>query len=561
MAPRLGRRLGLLLALTLAAGCGAGTGGPTQDAGGRPNVVVLMTDDQTLESMRVMPGVRETIAEPGTTFTRSFVSFAQCCPSRATFLTGQYAHNHGVLDNRLPKGGYGRLPRAETLPVWLGRAGYRTMHVGKFLNRYGQDLGPYHVPPGWDDWHGSIDPSTYQFYGYTLNENGRLVTYPSDYSTDLYAERAIELIEDAAGGDRPFFLSVGFLAPHAGGPAEPDDPIGLPTPAPSRRHLDAFAAEPLPRQVRASFDEADMSDKPAFLRRRPPITPAREAAIEENYRQRLESLLAVDEAVVSIVNALRREGELDDTLVVFTSDNGFFHGEHRLRSEKMLVYEPSIRVPLVMRGPGVPRGEERDQLVTNADLAPTILELAGARAGRPSDGRSLLPLLADRGLEWGRDLLVEGPDGFTVVAFAALRTYRYVYVHYATGERELYDLVRDPNQLRSVHAEPAYGRVRALLARRLAALRTCRGRRCGRGPTVRVGASGCRVRVSGRSIEKVVFHSGRRTRDVDAPFQGRVDGPRLRARVRTLDGRVTTVDRELPTCATGPATGPSTRRR
>jgi N-acetylglucosamine-6-sulfatase len=462
----------------LAAGCGVGGGEPAQVQAERPNVVVLMTDDQTLESTRVMPGVRRTLAERGTTFRRSFVSFALCCPSRATFLTGQYAHNHGVLGNRPPTGGYGRLDTAETLPVWLERAGYRTMHVGKFLNRYGLDRPATEVPPGWEEWHASVDPLTYEYYGTMLNENGTLRTYGSAYSTDLYARRAVELIRRAAAGERPFFLSVGFLAPHAGGPRELDDPAGVTTPVAAPRHRGRFAAEPLPRGVRAAFDEADMSDKPAYLRARPPISADLAAAIEENYRQRLESLLAVDEAVIEVVEALRAVGELEDTIVIFTSDNGFFHGEHRMASEKMLAYEPSIRVPLILRGPGVPVGAERRQLVTNADLAPTIMELAEASATKPQDGRSLLPLLADPDLEWGRDLLIEGADGFTVVAFQALRTPRYLYVRYVTGERELYDLRHDPHQLQSLHDDPAYDGVRARLARRLAVLSACAGRGC-----------------------------------------------------------------------------------
>jgi N-acetylglucosamine-6-sulfatase len=543
-----GRRpLALALVALAAGGCGASPG-PAQKPDDRPNVVVLMTDDQTLESMRVMPGVRRLLVDRGTTFTRSFVSFALCCPSRATFLTGQYAHNHGVLGNRPPTGGYGRLDRRETLPVWLRRAGYRTMHVGKFLNRYGQDLGPYHVPPGWDDWHGSVDPFTYEYYGTMLNENGVLRSYPSDYSTDLYAGRAEELIGRAAAGDRPFFLSVGFLAPHGGGPRELDDPAGLATPVPAPRHRDLFVAEPLPASVRAGFNESDVSDKPAFLRALPPIGAEQAETIEENYRQRLESLLAVDEAVVSIMNALRATGEIENTLVVFTSDNGFFHGEHRMPSEKMLVYEPSVRVPLIMRGPGVPAGAERGQLVTNADLAPTILDVADATAAKPQDGSSLLPLLADPRLEWGRDLLIEGPEGFNVTSFEALRTYRYVYVEYLTGERELYDLQRDPNELQSGHDDPAYAPVQAELARRLQALRVCAGRSCRTRPAVRLRLSGCRVSARGRQIERVTFRARTRTGDSRGPFSALVDGGRVQATVRTVDGRVVTLDRLLPNC-------------
>jgi N-acetylglucosamine-6-sulfatase len=548
MARGVGGPLVLALVTLAVAGCG-GAPGPGQEHDERPNVMVLMTDDQTLESMRVMPGVRRTLADRGTTFTRSFVSFALCCPSRATFLTGQYAHNHGVLGNRPPTGGYGRLDRRETLPVWLQRAGYRTMHVGKFLNRYGMYLGPYHVPPGWDDWHGSVDPFTYEYYGTMLNENGTLRTYGSDYSTDLYAGRAAELIGRAARGDRPFFLSVGFLAPHDGGPRELDDPAGLATAVPAPRHRDQFVAEPLPPSVRASFDEADMSDKPAYLREFPSIGQQQAEAIEENYRQRLESLLAVDEAVVAIANALRAVGELDNTLIIFTSDNGFFHGEHRMPNDKMLVYEPSIRVPLIMRGPGVPEGAERRQLVTNADLAPTILEVADASATKPQDGSSLLPLLADPRLEWGRDLLIEGAEGFTVRGFAAIRTYRYVYAEYTTGERELYDLERDPHQLQSLHDDPGYAPVRADLARRLQALRVCEGEGCRTRPAVRLRVSGCRVTASGRAIEKVTFRARTPTSDRSGPFAAVVDGGRVRATVRTRDGRVVTLDRRLPDCA------------
>ena len=543
------RAPGAVVLLAAAAVSLSGGDRAERDSSERPNIVVLMTDDQTVESMRVMPRVRATLAHSGTTFTRSFVSVSLCCPSRATFFSGQFAHNHGVLGNFPPNGGYGRLDKLEWLPVWLQRAGYRTMHVGKFLNGYGQEAGspPTEVPPGWDDWNASVDPSTYRFSGYTLNENGTLKTY-DDYSTDLYARRAMELIADSAGDPRPFFLSLAFLAPHSGAPPDLDDPPGLVTPSPAPRHRDRFAFAPLPPSVRRAFDEADMSDKPGFLRRRPRIGAERAEAIAENYRQRLESLLAVDEAVAAIVEALRRADELDRTLIVFTSDNGFFHGEHRIEHGKVLPYEPSIQVPLILRGPGVPDGAERRQLVTNADLAPTILEAAGASAAKPLDGRSLFALLDDPGLEWGRDLLVEGPGGFDVVAFDALRTYRYLYVQYVNGERELYDLERDPDQLHSVHAEPAYAAVRAELALRLAALANCAGHGCGTRPAVRLAVRGCSARVGGGRVEKVEFRARRRTRDRAAPFRAAVAGRRLRARVRTFDGQVVTLDRRLRGC-------------
>jgi N-acetylglucosamine-6-sulfatase len=539
------RALATVFALAALAGPAAAEAAPVE----RPNIVVIMTDDQTLESMRVMGGVKRSLAAEGTTFDRAFVSNALCCPSRATLFSGQYSHNHGVIGNQPPDGGYERLDKSNWLPVWLQRAGYRTVHIGKFLNRYGI-RNPVEVPPGWSEWYASVDPSTYSFFGYTLNENGLLNTYGLDfnpiyYSTDYYAERALSIIRRMGDTRTPFFLSLAFLAPHSGGPSDPDDPAGLVTPSPAPRHAGRFAGERLPGDP--SYNEADLSDKPSFIQVLPPITAARAAAIDENYQQRLESLLAVDEAVVRLVDSLRAERELDNTLILFTSDNGFFHGEHRVALGKVLVYEPSIRVPLIMRGPGVPEGERRRQLVTNADLAPTILEAAGAKPGKPQDGRSLFPLLEDRGLEWGRDLLIEGAPGVNQPAFDALRTYRYVYVQHATGERELYDLERDPHQLTSLHNDPAYASVQADLSLRLGLLAACAGRSCHAKPAARLAVRSCRARVSGSGVEAVTFRSARRLRqDRAQPFGSPVGGRSLRARIQTSDGRVVTLDRSLP---------------
>jgi N-acetylglucosamine-6-sulfatase len=469
-----------LLAAAVVAPSSAAAVSPAGGAGAaaRPNVLVIMTDDQTVESVRVMTNVKRLLRDRGATFRSSFVTYALCCPSRATFLTGQYAHNHGVLGNSPPNGGYAKLDHTNTLPVWLQDAGYYTAHLGKYLNGYGR-ADPREIPPGYDEWRGSVDPSTYRFYGYTLNENGRLTTYERTYQTDLYARKAARIIRQRAPRAQPFFLWVAFLAPHSGGPREPNDPAGQATPVPAPRHRRAFDSAPLPRPP--GFNERNVSDKPVGIRNRPLLGPRRIRRIRENYRQRLESLLAVDEAVARLVTTLRRTGELDDTLVIFTSDNGFFHGEHRVPAGKVLPYEPSIRVPLIMRGPGIPAGRRVGQRVANIDLAPTIVDAAGATPGRVLDGRSLLPVIARPNVPLGRDLLVErGPGAGT---FTALRAPNYFYAEYGNGERELYDLVRDPYELRSRHANPAYATVREDLAERLAHLRTCSGLACRTRPT------------------------------------------------------------------------------
>ena len=531
-------------------------------AAARPNIVVLMTDDQTLDSMAVMPKTRALIGGEGTTFRRSFVNYSLCCPSRSTLYTGQYAHNHGVITNTPPLGGFTRLDTTNWLPLWLQAAGYRTMHVGKFLNGYGRDAPPS-VPPGFSDWHGTVDPSTYSYYDYTVFENGVPRTYPGVYSTDFIATRADELIAAAAPAAQPFFMSVAFVAPHSGQPREADDPPGIATPAVAPKYANAFASLPLPTPP--SFNEADMSDKPLALQARPAITAVRALRMQEAYQQRLESLLSVDDAVESIVSALRGTGELDNTLILFTSDNGFFAGEHRVATGKVLAYEPSIRLPLLMRGPGVSVGATAGQLVTNADLAPTILDAAEAKPGRVEDGRSLLELVGDPGVEWGRELLLEGGNA-QGLTFTGLRNYRWKYIEHTDGEVELYDLERDPYELQSLHPDPAFAGIKALLAARLAILRSCAGRTCRIRPALRlhVRRRQCRFVTAVRgadvgAIELVRFSVRRRSpaRDAQAPFRRRVKpvgvrpGRRfvVRATVRLDDGRRVTLDRRGRTCA------------
>ena len=553
----------------LAAGIAAAAGLASSEAQSaspaiRPNVVVLMTDDQTVESMRVMPNVRTLLADQGVTFDSSFVSYSLCCPSRATFLTGQYAHNHGVWGNGGPNGGYYKLDSTNTLPVWLQRAGYQTIHLGKYLNGYGT-VSKTEIPPGWGEWFGTPDPSTYRYLGYTINENGKLVSYGNavaDYKTDVEARKAVDIIGRQVLDPRPFFLWVAFLAPHNGGPRDPDDPSGLGTPSPAPRHRNLFSAQPLP--VPLSFNEADVSDKPAGIRNRPPMTAAKIAAVRENYQQRLESLLAVDDAVGQIVNRLSAIGELDQTYIIFTSDNGFFHGEHRVPAGKVLLYEPSIRVPLIIRGPNIPAGQHRSQFVANIDLAPTIVAATGAQPGRIMDGRSLLPFAMDPLLYSGRDLLLETPN------YAAIRSPNWLYAAYLTGERELYNLARDPDELTSLHADVRYVRTQADLARRLARLRACAGTACRVEPQLTLRGRfqrrrSCRrsrvlVAVGGpshRRISNTGFYLDGRLlkRDRSAPFTALVPkrlarrgGSLLEALVTLTDSRRLTLPRRIAGC-------------
>jgi N-acetylglucosamine-6-sulfatase len=472
-----------------------------EPSSGRPNIVVFMTDDETVAELGGMPHTRRLIERQGVRFARSYVSYPVCCPSRATYLTGQYAHNHGVMGLYPPTGGYGRFDKRNALPVWLQRAGYHTAHLGKFLNGYG-DQEPADVPPGWSDWHATVDYSTYKMWGYTINDNGRMRTYgrtfdenPRLYQTDVLARKAAAIVVRQASRPQPLFLSLNFLAPHHEARSIQTRTHQLVRPAP--RHRRALASAALAHAV--SFNEADMSDKPRFLRRHThPLTARDVAAIQRDARARRAALLAADDGVARVVSAVRRAGELNNTYFVFTSDNGYMQGEHRVRSGKMLPYEPSTQVPLLVSGPGIPAGRVSRELVANIDLAPTILQLAGATAGKTVDGRSLLPFAHNPALRTARAILHEtggqkyvGPaeqDERTnvrrpmkrILTYQAVRTARWLYVRWHDGARELYDLENDPDELRSLHAGRAHRHVRRVLARRLRALATCAGDSCRR---------------------------------------------------------------------------------
>ncbi len=474
--------------------------GPSKEAGAkkkprtakqkRPNIVVVMTDDQDIDSVRFMPQLQSLVTGRGVTFQNSIATYPLCCPSRATFLTGQYSHNHRVHGNDAPIGGYPALAPTlrNSLPVWLQRSGYYTAHIGKFLNRY----ETMQVPPGWNEWYGSLDNApggdfkkygyggTYTMYGYLLNENGKIVHYGTTpgaidgrtYQTDVYTSKAVRFIRQRAPEAKPFFLSVASLAPHVEFP--PTCSCGEENPRAAPRHEGAFAGQPLPKPP--SFDEADISDKPSHIQLATPIGPAGEASMTKSYRDRIESLLAVDDMVGRIVGTLKKQHELNNTVILFTSDNGWLQGEHRWRYGKVLPYEESIRVPLMIRGPGVPQGESRTQLVANIDLASTILDFADAKAGRQQDGRSLVPLLHENQLAWNRPLLLGVPVN---ASYVGVRTDRYMYARYASGEEELYDLQEDPFELQSLHDDPASVSVKASMARLLSTLQTCAGRTCG----------------------------------------------------------------------------------
>jgi len=343
--------------------------------------------------------------------------------------------------------------------------GYRTALVGKYLNSYAIGASDSYIPPGWDEWFGRLSAyETRRYFDWWVNDNGQVFHYDdeqADYSTDVEAKRAVDFVRRAAGGSEPFFLYVAHEAPH--------DPA---------LYADRYGAEfkyALAPRV-PSFDEDDVSDKPRFVRNTPPFTDAQIDALDKLQRFRLRCMRAVEDFLAQLLQALSDTGQLDRTWVFFTSDNGLLMGQHRIGARKATFYEEAVRVPLAVRGPGVAAGTKRSELVSLVDLAPTILDLAGATAPEALDGRSLVPLMRGQApSDWRRDLLVEyyDPD-----LSAALRTDQWSYVEWTSSQQyELYDVVADPYELQSLHrtADPA---TMASFAARLHALTACRGAAC-----------------------------------------------------------------------------------
>ena len=508
----------VLLALLALAAAGLATR-RAEGAATHPNVIFILTDDMTSSELAGMPNVESLLAAQGTTFNESYISFPLCCPSRATYMSGQYMHNHGVHGNFPPNGGWPlfRPHESNDLPVWLHSDGYYNVHIGKYMNFYASANPELPVPEGWDQWYGKVAEDAL-YYDYTVIEKTgstdtpHITFYgdqPSDYQTDVFSNRAINFVNDSTSAERPFLLDLWFNSPH--GPFDP---------APR----DRFSLAGAPLSHLPAFNEKDISDKPKWLRRQAKrrLSRAQIKTIDNERRRQQEQLISVDQSVGKLVQSLQDKGILDNTYIIFSSDNGLFRGEHRIASGKYLPYDPASRVPLVIRGPGIPAGGVSDELVWNGDVTQTILQIAGDE--NPStDGRSILPYAEDPAKRSTRPILLEGDTGpggtgaeaaqtasvrarearvgvagkrgvknldqendaiksaantDTAPAYRSIRTARYEYTVYANGQSELYDMLRDPSQLNSVVHDRRYRYVKRWLYAQLVPLSTCAGEQC-----------------------------------------------------------------------------------
>lgn len=406
------------------------------------NVIVFLTDDQRFDTLYAMPALAQELASRGVTFDRAYATTPHCCPSRVSILTGLYAHHHGVLRNRGGRGGWRAFNDSETLATWLQVGGVRTLLLGKYLNGYESDR----IPPGWDDWFAILDNGI-KYRRYTVNRDGELNRYGSNnsaYSTTALTRNALRRLEEHR--DRPFVMFLSYEAPHA--PAEPDSE-------------DRDAMRSVVFNLPDSFDEADVSDKPAWVQGLKPLGEHGKAEMVRLYQRHIATLWPVDRSISAIVGALRDDGRLDRTWLIFLSDNGFSFGEHRYGPHKSCGYEECVRVPMIIAPPpslGVPPRTDT-RLVLNIDLAPTIAEITGVRPSRPMDGQSLVSMITDAQAPWRESAGLELWADSNGTSFRGLVTPEYKYLRYLNGEQELYDLARDPHELTSVINDPSYSAI------------------------------------------------------------------------------------------------------
>jgi N-acetylglucosamine-6-sulfatase len=456
----------IALAIVLLSGAYSGAPVDAQMSPAKPNFVFILADDMRYDDLKYMPKMRSLLGSQGMSFEEAFVSNALCCPSRATIMRGQYAHNTGVWFNQnRSDGGWEGYKyhgyETDNVATRLSDAGYRTGLFGKYLNVYSGTS----VPPGWVDWFAASGGIRY--FDYNVNDNGTIVHYgseESDYSTDVLSEQTQQFIEESVAQRKPFFAYVAPKAPHE-----------LATAAP--RDLHTYDGEKAPRPP--SFNEDDVSDKPPWISNLPPLSDRRIKQIDTRQENRAETLQALDDLVEGVVNKLKSDGVLNNTYIFFTSDNGWESGEHRIPERKSRPYEESIHMPLLVRGPGVAAGSTTNKLALNTDFLPTFTDLAGVEAPSYVDGRSLRPVLTGRATTWRSAVLLEYRDlgdPSTSTSYYGIRTSDgSKYLEYEGGFRELYELNTDPYELSNSYDA---ARLPTELAARLQALKGCAGKSC-----------------------------------------------------------------------------------
>ena len=441
----------------------------------RPNIVFVLADDFSLDLVQYMPHLLK-MQKDGATFANYFVTDSLCCPSRSSIFTGRYPHNTGIYRNVGQDGGYlafvNRGHERVTFATALAAAGYHNAMLGKYLNGY--QPRQHRAAAGWSEW--DVAGQAYKEFDYDLNQNGKVVHYanrPADYLTDVVSAQAVNFIKQQTPA-APFMIEVATFAPHS--------PY---TPAP--RDANALAGLRAPRSP--AFNAAPDANTPKWLNRLQPLSTADIASIDADYRKRAQSVLAIDAMIGELQTAVASIGATDNTYFVFSSDNGYHMGEHRMMHGKMTAYDTDIHVPLIVTGPGVRAGVTIGEIVQNIDLSPTFIDLGFAATLPEVDGRSIVPLLRGEKIgDWRSLALVEhrgplrniaDPDmpglrGGNPTTYEAIRTLTSLYVEYADGEKEYHDLTTDPHELRNSFSSLS-NEDKAALHAALGAVQNCRG--------------------------------------------------------------------------------------
>ncbi|GGN37099.1 arylsulfatase A-like enzyme [Actinoplanes campanulatus] len=455
-------------------------GSPTESVPTRPNIVFVLVDDLSMNLVQYMPNVQR-MQRDGTTFTNYTVTDSLCCPSRASILKGQFPHNTGIVKNHGSDGGFrlfhSRGQEKSTIATDLQAAGYRTAFLGKYLNEYfpkkTMGTGKPYVPPGWDQWFGG--GNAYDNFDYDLNENGQVKRYgkkPQDYLTDVIAGKAANFISTTAATGQPFMVEVSTYTPHS--------PY---TPAPRDEKL--FPGLKAPRT--AAYDKVPAGS--AWLPPNLKLTKDQARRVDEEFRKRVQSVQSVDRMIGTLRDTLAKSGVSDDTVVIFSSDNGYHMGEYALPSGKQTAFDTDVNVPLIVAGHGVGAGRSVSSVVANIDLRPTFTDLAGAPPSPECDGRSFKALLSGEApADWRHATLIEHHDPATdpkdpdfqydskniPPSYDAMRTERFTYIEYVDGTREYFDRKTDPYMLTNIVGTLAPERL-AELSTALHGLATCVG--------------------------------------------------------------------------------------
>ncbi|KAH8663062.1 alkaline-phosphatase-like protein [Tricladium varicosporioides] len=434
------------------------------------SIVFIITDDQDqlMNSLDYMPHLQEYIANEGATYKSHYCTVALCCPSRVNLWTGKAAHNTNVTDVNPPYGGYPKFVQrgynTDYLPVWLQNAGYNTYYTGKLFNSHTIHNYDKPVAGGFTGSDFLLDPFTYQYWNATTSRNGeKPINYAGQYSPDLIAEKAYGFLDEAVKQEKPFFLVAAPIAPHSNVDFET---LTFDIPRYAERHKELFKDYKIPRTKNFNPDEPSGANWIANL---PKLNDTVIEYNDEYQRARLRALQSVDEMVEGLVKRLDDYGILEDTYIFYTADNGYHISQHRMHPGKSCGYETDINIPLLIRGPSIPKNQTLFSVTSHTDLAPTILKIAGVDPRPDFDGLAIpFAKSEDRKNEhvnveyWGRGFPESkwghGDDGskkfYLNNTYKALRLigegYNFYYSVWCTGETELYDMVNDPDQLHNL---------------------------------------------------------------------------------------------------------------